>query len=56
VVDIMEALKASLNQLKKPAASETQATRPVVVEMPAVAEAAEPAKKKRAARRAGAAG
>lgn len=55
VVDIMEALRASLDQLKKPVATASEPARPVVVEMPS-AEAAGEGKRKRAQRRAGAAG
>jgi DNA end-binding protein Ku len=55
VVDIMEALRASLDQLKKPVATASEPARPVVVEMPS-AESAGEGKRKRAQRRAGAAG
>jgi DNA end-binding protein Ku len=54
VVDIMEALRASLDQLKKPVATAFEPARQVVVEMPAAEAAGE--KRKRAPRRAGAAG
>ena len=50
VIDIMEALKTSLNQLaKKPAASATMTARAAVQEMPAPE--AEPAKRRKAGRR-----
>ena len=54
VVDIMEALRASLDQLKKPVATASEPARQVVVEMPTAEAAGE--KRKRAPRRAGAAG
>ncbi len=50
VIDIMEALKASLNQLKKAVGTAAEPARAAVVEMPAAATGGASSKRKRAAR------